>query len=282
MNNEYTLNICLIEEFKKNLIENEKSKETISKYLRDVKAFYNFLPENKLVNKTVVVRYKDYLSQNYKNSSTNSMLAALNKLFSFLEWNECKVKQLKVQRKNFRESDKELSRIEYQRLLKAAKNRKNERLCLLIQAICSTGIRVSEHRFITVRALKEGVAYVDNKGKRRTVIIPTSLAKVLLGYCKRNRILSGSVFITKGGHPMDRSNIWSAMKQLGEDAGVDNKKVFPHNLRHLFAVTFYKIEKDIVRLADILGHSSIETTRIYLAVDLSLQRKALSRLNLLY
>ena len=208
------------------------------------------------------------------------MLAAVNNLLGFLGWHECRVKQLRVQRQSFRQSERELTREEYQRLLRAAQSGKNERLYYLMQVICSTGIRVSEHKFVTVEAIRAGQARVRNKGKERLIFIPKELQKPLLRYCKQHGITSGAVFVTKTGKPMDRSNIWSDMKRLCEAARVDSGKVFPHNLRHLFALTYYRLEKDVVHLADILGHSSVETTRIYTATSGDDQRRVLSRLRL--
>ena len=269
-----------LEAFKQALIRDERSPDTVSKYMRDTGAFYTYLPEDKSVDKEAVIAWKRELSRSYKDSSTNSMLAAVNSLLAFLGWGECRVKQLRVQRKSFRDTSRELTKEEYERLLAAARKRNNHRLYLLIQAICSTGIRVSEHRFLTVESLRTGMAWVDNKGKRRAVLLPVELAKVLLRYCKQQGITSGPIFITRNGTPMNRCNIWAAMKRLSSDAGVDHRKVYPHNLRHLFAVTYYQLEKDIVRLADILGHASVETTRIYTATNIFDQRRSLSRLGL--
>lgn len=276
----YILTGKIIEEYRTKLLEEERSAGTVSKYMRDIQTFFAFLPDDRLVNKEVVIAYKKYLSENYKGSSANSMLVALNGLLGFVGWNDCKVKLLRIQRQNFRSSDRELTKEEYQRLLRAAKSCSNERLYLLMQAICSTGIRVSEHRFITVQSLKDGVIHVSNKGKERVVFIPGKLIKPLQDYCRRHGISSGPVFVTRSGRPLDRSNIWSAMKKLGQDAGVDARKIYPHNLRHLFAITYYQLERDIIHLADVLGHSSVETTRIYTATSTREQQRVLSRLGL--
>lgn len=278
--NEHILTAASLDDFRRTLVRDERSPDTVAKYLRDAKAFYAYLPEDKRVEKETVIAWKQELTRTYKESSANSMLAAVNGLLAFLGWGECRVKQLRVQRQSFRDAARELSKGEYKRLLAAAQRRNNERLCLLMQAICSTGIRVSEHRFLTVEALREGVAMVDNKGKRRAVLLPKELTNALLRYCRRRGIAAGPVFVTRNGTPMNRSNIWAAMKQLSRDAGVNPEKIYPHNLRHLFAVTYYSLEKDIVRLADILGHASVETTRIYTATNILDQRKCLSRLGL--
>lgn len=270
-----------LDSYQQHLVEDERSGETIGKYMRDVKAFLAFLPREKTVDKETVIAYKKYLSEHYKGSSANSMLVALNGLLSFLGWDECRVKLLRTQRQNYRKPEKELNKEEYRRLLKAAKERKNERLYLLMQAICSTGVRVSEHRFITVEALRDGHARVTNKGKERVVLLPAELVTALSRYCSRRGITTGPVFITRSGKPMNRSNIWAAMKQLSREARVDPAKIYPHNLRHLFALSYYQLEKDLVHLADILGHSSVETTRIYTATSGLEQQKVLSRLGLL-
>ena len=266
--------------FETYLIEEERSKATVEKYRRDIRAFYNWLPDDKLVTKECVMRYKQFLSEKYKAASTNSMLVALNNLWSYLAWPECRVRLLKLQRKSFRELDKELNRKEYQRLVQAARTSRNERLDLLIQTICSTGIRVSEHRYITVETLEKGRACIVNKGKERTVFLPPKLCGILQKYCKKRGIAAGPVFITKSGKPLNRSNIWAEMKKLCLLAQVSQDKVFPHNLRHLFALSFYQLEKDIVRLADILGHASIETTRIYTMTSSVEQVKRLNQLRL--
>ena len=191
------------------------------------------------------------------------MLAALNQFFEYNGWLERKIKELKIQKRVFLEESKELSKDEYKRLVNAARKQKNERLYVLLQAICSTGIRVSEHRYITVQALKDGYAQIYNKGKVREIFFSDDLKRILLKYCHKNKIENGAIFVTRSGRPLDRSNIWKAMKDLCDDAKVERSKVYPHNLRHLFAVTYYNLKKDIARLADLLGHSSMDTTRIY-------------------
>ncbi len=277
---EKVLSLAGLEAFRRCLVREERSANTVEKYLRDARAFYRFLGEDKRVDKERVIAYKQHLAEHYKTVSANSMLAAVNRLLLFLDWRECQVRLLRVQKRNFRETEKELTKSEYQRLLAAAKSSRNERLWLLMQAICGTGIRVSEHRFITVEAVRQGRAQVRNKGRERVVFFPAPLKKLLLDYCRRQGVGSGPVFVTRSGCPMDRSNIWAEMKRLCESAGVDSGKVFPHNLRHLFAVTYYQLEKDIVRLADVLGHASVETTRIYTATSGLEQKRLISRLGL--
>jgi len=251
-----------IARFEMYLKDEERSKNTIEKYLRDIRTFQLFLSE-RVLNKLSVMEYKQFLIENYKPASVNSMLASIKSFFCFCGWPELTVKSLKVQKTLFSEPEKELSRTEYERLIVTAKSRHNERLCLLMQTICATGIRVSELSFITVEAARLGRAEVFCKGKRRTIFIMPRLKKLLLEYAKRSNILTGSVFISRNGTPLNRHQIWADMKALCAYASVDAAKVFPHNLRHLFARTFYSIDKDINRLADILGHSNINTTRIY-------------------
>lgn len=253
-----------IERFYQHLIIEEKSANTVEKYIRDVKAFMLFAGGSE-ITKELVIGYKQKLiEEGYAVRSINSILASVNSLFAFLGWYDCRVKSLKLQREIYCPEEKELTRAEYLRLVATAKEKKNERLSLILQTICGTGIRVSELQFITVEAAKRGFATVNCKGKTRTVIIVSSLQKKLLKYAQRHRIYNGTIFITKHGKPVSRTNIWREMKKLCKEANVNPGKVFPHNLRHLFARTFYGIEKDIAKLADILGHSSINTTRIYI------------------
>ncbi len=249
-------------QFERYLKQEEKSRLTIEKYLRDVRKFYKFLNGSD-INKEQAVAYKQYLIERYTVTSVNSMLVALNCFLRFLGLQACCIKMLKVQRQIFAAEDHELTKAEYQSLLKAAEDTKNYRLSLILQTICGTGIRVSELQYITVEAVKDGKAVVNCKNKTRVIFIPVPLQKLLKEYSKKAGIRTGTVFVSKNGKALDRSNIWRAMKALCQQANVCPKKVFPHNLRHLFARTFYSIEKDIVRLADLLGHSSINTTRIY-------------------
>ena len=253
----------IIKAFEIFLREDEKSVHTIQKYLRDVRAFSKYARDRE-INKALVVEYKAHLAENYEIVSANSMLAAVNTFFRFNDWVDCCIRQFKVQKKVFRSEDKELTRKEYIRLINTAKNVGNERINLILQTICGTGIRVSELQFITVEAVRKGEANVSCKNKTRTIFIVRELQKKLLRFIKNQRITEGCVFVTKSGKPVNRCNIWREMKSLCELAGVSPGKVFPHNLRHLFARIFYGIEKDIAKLADVLGHSSINTTRIYI------------------
>lgn len=270
-----------LEVFKRQLIEQEKSKATIKKYLRDIQVFVAFIGGNEVTKETVMA-YKDtLLSENYTVRSINSMLASINSLFSFLGWEECKVKTIKLQRQIYCPAEKELTKAEYMRLVQTAKQKGNERLNLLLQTICGTGIRVSELQFITVESVKQGEAVVLLKGKTRSVFIVKELQKKLLRYAAKHRISSGCIFVTRTGKPMSRTNIWREMKALCTDAGVNPSKVFPHNLRHLFARTFYALEKDIAKLADILGHSSINTTRIYIMTTGAEHRRRMENMRLI-
>ena len=251
-------------QFRQHLVSEEKSANTVGKYIRDMRAFVGFLAGRE-VTKEIAVAYKQKLVEDgYAVKSVNSMLASINSLFAFLGWLDCKVKAIRLQRQIFCGEDKELTKAEYFRLLNVAKQQKNDRLNLILQTICGTGIRVSELEFITVEAAQAGQATVSCKGKTRTVFIVKELKKKLLRYAKEKRITTGPIFVTRTGKPISRTNIWREMKALCRDANVSPNKVFPHNLRHLFARTFYGLEKDIAKLADILGHSSINTTRIYI------------------
>ena len=267
--------------FKKYLREEEKSKNTIEKYLRDVRAFAVYL-NGAAVTKETVIAYKGrLLAESYAVRSINSMLASLNSLFSFLGWTDCRVKSVKLQRQIYCSEERELTKAEYMRLVNAAKQKGNERLNLILQTICGTGIRVSELQFITVEAVQCGEAVVALKGKTRSVFIVKELQKKLLRYAAEQNIQSGFIFITRTGKPMSRTNIWREMKGLCEQAGVNPQKVFPHNLRHLFARVFYGIEKDIAKLADILGHSSINTTRIYIISTGNEHRRRMENMRLI-
>ena len=252
----------LILQYKNYLVDEEKSDVTVEKYVRDVKAFYEWLGDRELT-KSVVLEYKVKLIDEYSPATVNSVLAALNSFFAYNEWYGLKVKSLKLQRQLFCKSEKELTKQEYEKLLKAAREKQNERLNLIMQTICSTGIRVSELPYVTVSAVNQGQAQVKLKGKIRIVFFTKELCKLLKRYIREQGIEEGCIFRTRTGKPIDRHTIWRTMKKLCESAGVAPEKVFPHNLRHLFARTFYGIQKDIVRLADILGHSSVNTTRVY-------------------
>ena len=271
----------IILKFKTYLQNEEKSTNTIEKYIRDVKAFADYTNSIDLTKETVIAYKNKLVSDNYAARSINSMIASLNSLFVFVGWNDLKVKSIKLQRQIYCPEEKELTKAEYLRLINTAKQKGNERLNLLIQTICGTGIRVSELQYITVEAVKCGEAVVSLKGKTRSVFIVRELKKKLLRYAAEQGIKSGAIFITRNGKPMSRTNIWREMKNLCEQANVNPDKVFPHNLRHLFARTFYSIEKDIAKLADILGHSSINTTRIYIITTGNEHRQRMESMRLI-
>lgn len=267
-----------IKEFANYLRREEKSSATQEKYLRDVQAFCVYVDGNEITKEQVIAWKRQLMESGYAVRSINSMLASVNSLLDFLELSNCKTKNIRMQQQTYCTEDKELTKAEYMRLLDASK--KNEQLNLVIQTICGTGIRVSELRYFTVEAIQHGEVTVDCKSKTRTILVPGKLKNVLLNYAKRHGIITGVIFITRTGKPLNRSNIWSAMKKLCESAGVKPSKVFPHNLRKLFARTFYGIEKDIAKLADILGHSSINTTRIYIMTTGIEHRRKIERLGL--
>ena len=252
-----------LEEFRAFLREEEKSERTIEKYMRDLKSFGKFIGDGNLIEKQKVIEYKKILMDKYKVSSANSILVALNRFFDFCSFPELKVHLYHVQKTMFEATEKNLTTEEYRRLVQTALENGCERIGIFMQAVCSTGLRVSEHKFITVEALKKGYLEIHNKGKHRIVLLTKGLLELLTSWCRRQGILSGPVFVSSHGRPLDRSNIWSMMKKLSKEAGVNPEKVFPHNFRHLFARVYYKKHKDIFYLADILGHASVNTTRIY-------------------
>lgn len=266
--------------FEKYLAAEEKSAATIKKYVRDASAFSEYTGSSELT-KERVIGYKLYLQKYYAVRSVNSMLASLNRLFDFLGWFDFKVKSLRLQQRTFCAEERELTKAEYVRLYKTADVRCNERLSLILQTLCGTGIRVSELEFITVEAVKRGEAAVSCKAKTRSVFIVSKLKQKLLRYAAKQNIKSGMIFVTKTGKPMSRTNIWREMKALCKEAGVEPQKVFPHNLRHLFARVFYALEKDIAKLADILGHSSINTTRIYIISTGAEHRRRMENMHLI-
>ncbi|MGN1467882.1 MAG: tyrosine-type recombinase/integrase [Ruminococcus sp.] len=272
-----TISVKSLSDFQKHLIQEEKSSITIEKYMHDVKDFYIFV-NNRVLTKDIVIEYKAQLTEKYAVRSVNSKIASINSLLMFLEREDCKVKSLKLQRETYSSEEKELTKAEYLRLLQAAKN--NPRLHLIIETICGTGIRVSELKYFTVEGVENGTVTVNCKGKTRSILVPSKLRKLLLKYAKLNKINEGIIFRTRSGKPINRSNIWSEMKKLCKTANVNPQKVFPHNLRKLFARTFYGIEKDIAKLADILGHSSIDTTRIYIMTTGTEHRRRIDRLGL--
>jgi len=267
-----------IQEFANHLSREEKSDATQEKYLRDVQAFCVYTGGQEITKELVVAWKKQLVENGYAVRSINSMLASVNSLLDFMGLSGCKVKNIRTQRQTYCAEDQELSKSEYLRLLAASKH--NEQLNLVIQTICGTGIRVSELRYFTVEAIRRGEVTVDCKNKTRMILVPGKLKNILLNYAKRQGVTAGLIFVTRNGKPLNRSNIWAAMKKLCEVAGVKPSKVFPHNLRKLFARTFYGIEKDIAKLADILGHSSINTTRIYIMTTGVEHRRKIERLGL--
>ena len=269
-----------MQEFEFYLRNEERSVATIEKYMRDVRIFASFVCDAE-IDKQKVLDYKGKLGETYAVSSANSMIAAMNCFLRFCGWHDLCVKQFKMQRQVYCSEEKELTRAEYIRLLEAANAKHNERLNLIIQTICGTGIRVSELQYITVEALHNGEAIVNCKGKNRRVFIVPELKKKLLRYVKEQGISAGTVFVTRGGKPVSRNSIWKDMKALCEQANVSPSKVFPHNLRHLFARTFYGIEKDIAKLADILGHASINTTRIYIVTTGAEHKRKMEHMRLI-
>lgn len=269
-----------LEDYRRSLLDDEKSRMTIDKYVRDAKAFARFV-DGRIITKELVIEYKDKLIEGkYAVRSINSMLSAVNSFLAFVGMYQCRVKSIKVQKEIYCSKEKELSKAEYKKLLQAARG--NQRLYVLLQTICSTGIRVSELNSFTVENVKKGEVVIYNKGKIRKILIPSKLKKLLLHYMAASKIRTGPVFKTKNGNSIDRSNVWREMKRLCLKAGVNPEKVFPHNLRRLFARAFYEAEKDIVKLADILGHGNINTTRIYLMTTSDVFMRKIEKLNLVY
>lgn len=278
---EHTIITAHFTDFCEYLHREERSENTIQKYLHDLKRFYLWL-DGRTVTKETVGLWKEFLTaQGYGPNCINGNLAALHSFFAFTGWQDCRVKYLKFQRKMFRDSSRELTKDEFCRLVATADSLGKRRLSLLLETICATGIRVSEVNYITVAAARTGRADISLKGKIRTILIPGKLCRKLQKYAKKQKITSGEIFRTASGKSLSRRQIWGEMKQICKAAGVEATKVFPHNLRHLFARTFYKAGKDIVKLADVLGHSSIETTRIYLISTGEEHVRYLNRLNLI-
>lgn len=267
-------------EFERYLYEEERSINTVKKYIRDVKLFFEFL-QNRELCKQHLLDFKVKLIEQYSPNSVNSMLASINKFLEFSNQKSLKLKPIKIQKEIYSDPKTELTQAEYQRLVNAAEYSGNERLALIIQTICLTGIRVSELEYITVNSIQSSRTIVSCKGKQRIVLIPKELCKLLKVYCRKLGIIEGSVFRTKSGKSINRSNIWKMMKKLCIVAEVAESKVFPHNLRHLFARTYYKIEKDISKLADVLGHSNINTTRIYIMETGKYHEKQINKLSLI-
>ena len=257
------INIEEIDHYRRELMEAEKSAATVEKYIRDIRTFVQWLGDDRAVSKERVIQYKEYLKNHYKVTSTNSMLVAFNRYFQYLGWSDCCVKGLKAQQQMFSSESRELKQQEYEKMVETARRNRKEQLALIIETITGTGIRISELVYITAEAVIQGKAEVSCKGKWRQIYLTKELRKRLMKYCKQKQFKSGPVFCTRNGKPLDRSNIWSMMKKLSKEAGVNPEKVFPHNFRHLFARVYYKKHKDIFYLADILGHASVNTTRIY-------------------
>ncbi|MCC8127163.1 MAG: tyrosine-type recombinase/integrase [Clostridiales bacterium] len=269
----------ILKRYRETLIEEEKSKNTIDQYLRDLEKFRQYLDGRK-VDKGLVMRYKEMLINKYKIRSVNAKLSALNGFFKKKGWYECVVKLVKMQKETFRANSRVLTKKEYMQLIKEANFLGKEKLSLVIQTLCSMGLRVSELRFITVEAVRFGLAEVTLKGKSRIVLMPENLKNVLENYIREQGIKDGCVFITRSGRPLDRSNIWRDMKILGKKAGIMPSKIFPHNLRHLFACVYYAEEKNANHLADIMGHSSLDTTRIYTQISMEEELAALNKMGL--
>lgn len=268
-----------VKDYVNHLRKEERSAATIRQYRRDILNFLVRLGPDKF-SKEAVIEYKKELEKKYRPVSVNTKLSALNSFFSFIGRSDLRLKFLKIQKKAYCPAEKELSREEYLRLIKAAERRKNEKLAMLLQTMGGTGIRVSELRYITAEAVERGEAVIQLKGKTRTILLPKKLQRALEEYMQKEGITEGPVFITRTGRPLNRSNVWKMMKGLCREAGVDERKVFPHNLRHLFARCFYSIDRDIAMLADILGHSSINTTRVYIITSGAEHRRRLDKLGL--
>ena len=267
--------------FRQHLIQEEKSPATVEKYARDAAAFAHHLHGNPVAKENVLQYKQELTEKGYAARSVNAMLASLNNLFTFLGWYDLHVKTIRVQRQVFCSESKLLRKREYEKLCQTAKARKNERLYLILQTICGTGIRVSELKYITAESARRGEAVVTCKGKTRSVFITHSLQKKLLQYVQKRKILAGPVFLTRSGKPIDRICIWREMKSLCRQAGVSADKVFPHNLRHLFARTFYEVGRDLAKLADVLGHSNVDTTRIYIISTGNEHRRHMENMHLI-
>ncbi len=278
--NERTISPEHIAAYAQHLRAEERAPGTIEKYLRDMRAFAAWL-DGRPVTKESAAGWKERLvSDGYAPATVNSMLSSINALFRFAGWDDCKVKFLKIQKQLFRDQSRELTRGEYERLLSAAHALGRERLALLMEAVCASGIRVREVKYITVEAAGAGRAQISLKGKIRTIMLPGKLCRKLLKYAKKQKTVSGEIFLTRNGKPLTRRQIWAEMKALCKHAGVEPSKVFPHNLRHLFARTFYRACRDVAKLADVLGHSSIEAARVYLVTTGAEHQRQLDRAGL--
>ena len=279
MMNDFHLTCEMLEAYRAHLTAEDRAPGTVEKYLRDVTAFFRWLEGRPAVRETAAAWKEALLASGCAPVTVNSMLAAVNGLFRFLGWDQ-RVRLLRIQRRIFREAGRELTRGEYETLVRTARERGQERLALVMETICATGIRVGEVRNITVEAARLGRAEIALKGKIRVILMPGKLRRKLLKYAKAQKIASGEIFRTRDGASLSRKQIWAEMKRLCMQAGVSPAKVFPHNLRHLFARTFYRVCRDIVQLADVLGHSSLETTRIYLLTTGEEHRRQLEKLGL--
>ena len=278
--NEYIITTAHIAAYADHLHSEERAPSTIEKYLRDIRAFARWLDGREITKENTAAWKACLVEQGYAPASVNAMLSALNSLLDFLGFGDCRAKFLKLQRRVFRDDSRDLTRADYDALTAAAKAQGKVRLALLMEAICATGIRVSEVKYLTVEAAEAGRAEIALKGKIRTILIPRKLCRKLLKYAKQQKTASGEIFLTRGGKPLSRKQIWAEMKALCKKAGVADSKVFPHNLRHLFARTFYRVCRNVAKLADVLGHSSIETTRIYLISTGAEHAKTLDMLRL--
>lgn len=266
--------------YESHLRREERSSATVIKYLRNVRAFVVWLDGTTVTKETVNGWKEHLLEQNKAPATINAALAALNSLFCYLGWVDCRARFLKIQRRMFRDSSRDLTRMDYEKLISHARALGRERLALLMETICATGIRVSEVRYITVETVRQGRANISMKGKLRVILIPRKLCRKLLQYAKKQKNVSGEIFLTVNGKSLSRRQIWAEMKCICKYAGVEQSKVFPHNLRHLFATVYYRAYKDIAKLADILGHSCIETTRFYLLTSDAEHREQLEHLQL--
>ena len=276
---ERRLTPAILKSFRAELLEQERAPATIEKYMHDIRTFYSWLG-NREVTPETVHEWKKSLTERFSPGTVNGKLAALNALFTFTGWTDCRARSLKLQRRAFRDDARELTRDEFYRLVATAERLGKDRLALLLEAIGSTGVRVSEVKYFTVESARLGRAEIALKGKIRTILLPGKLCRKLLKYARKQKIASGEIFLTGSGKPINRKQIWAEMKALCKQAGVEPGKVFPHNLRHLFAQTFYRQTHDVVKLADVLGHSSLSTTRIYLISTGAEHRRELEKLKL--
>lgn len=275
------INEKMLKEFGIYMTKKERSQNTIEKYIRDIRKLMDYA-KNREITKELMIEFKEKLlkSDNYEINSINTFLTAINQFMEYLGWNDVKVSTYKVQKSIFAQENKYLTKEEYKRLVATARRLGNIRLEMILNTICSTGIRIGELKYFTVENVKKGKIVIYNKGKIRTILIPSELRKKLLFYIAQKNIIKGIIFRTKSGKPLERSNIWREMKALCKDSNVKEEKVFPHNLRHLFAQCFYSLKKDLSKLADILGHSSIETTRIYIKESCEEYRRQLEMMHL--